>query len=175
VDELERENSFIIVASHIKAYTIILVLGIPPETWGGGLFAAGVITDPGGFYPGFPGSYPEIVIIFFMYPGKNDLGAQAGACFTRDGGRIFYKAIGTRISFSVLAANIFGELFNEILILFNEFHFPGRHFYRHVGFLSGVRIITGWREKRGREKEYGLAIAPAHIIFRGYRAGLTLR
>jgi hypothetical protein len=143
MDELERVNRFIIVVSHIKAYAIILVLGIPAETWRRGLFTAGIITDPGGFYPGFPGGYPEIVILFFMYPGKGDLGSLVSAHFSRDGGRIFNKAIGAHISFSIITADISGQLFDEILILFNEFYFPGRQFYGHDGLLSGSQ--GNWR------------------------------
>jgi hypothetical protein len=158
VDEFERENSFIIVASHIKANAVILVLGIPPETRSLGLFTAGIITDPGSFYPGFPGSYPEIVVIFFMHPGKN---AHLALDFRSE----LVQAIGAYISFAIITTNILSKLFDEVFILFNEFQFPGRHLCRHVGFLSGVRVITGWREKRGREKEYGPAVTPAHIVF----------
>jgi len=137
MDKLKRVDSFIIVASHIKAYAVILVLGIPAETWSCGLFTAGVIFNSGGFYPGFPGGYPEIVIIFFVYPGKGDLAPRVGAYFSLDRGRVFGQAIGTGIGFTVITADVCSKLFDEILILFNEFYFPGRHFYWHDGILSG--------------------------------------
>jgi hypothetical protein len=130
MDKLERENRFIIVTAHVKAYAVILMLGVPAETGSCGLFPVGIITDPGGFYPGFPGSYPEVVIIFFMYPGEN---AHLSLVIRYE----LVQAIRSCISFSIITTDISSKLFNEIFILFNEFHFPGGYFYRHGGILSG--------------------------------------